>query len=73
MERLFSPCDRLRVEEEDRDEPLCELNLDIASPKNFLSAERGVYVRGLVIFGKQTNSAWLTPQPAAVFREEGRC
>jgi hypothetical protein len=78
MERLFSPCTRLRdtVERRERGrlgprELLRELNLDV-STEELLSAERALTYADLYAVLKSRNTiAWLTPH-AAVSGEGGR-
>jgi hypothetical protein len=78
MERLFSPCTRLRdslesqgprLEEVSRQdyEPLQELNLNV-STEAFLSAERAfTYAPDLyALVGNRKTVAWLTPYAAVV-------
>jgi hypothetical protein len=74
MERLFSPCTRLRDIRESQDPPipqlegrtelLQELNLDV-STEEFLSAERAfTYADLYAMFGSGEAIAWLTPHTA---------
>jgi hypothetical protein len=71
MERLFSPCIRLRhrLESQGRrgsPELSLELNLDV-SPEELLSAEMAfTYANLYAMFGIQDMVAWLTPHAAVV-------
>jgi hypothetical protein len=74
MERLFSPCNRLRdgFENQGLDPPegLQELNLNVSTAE-FLSAERAfTYTDLYAMLGNGKTAAWLTPH-AAVARSDG--
>jgi hypothetical protein len=71
MERLFSPCTRLRdIENVRPPRGLQELNLDV-STEEFLSAERAfIYTDLYAMLGNENTVLWLTPH-AAVARADG--
>jgi hypothetical protein len=71
MERLFSPCTRLRDRFENPPEGLQELNLDVSTAE-FFGAERAfTYADLYAVLGNGKTAAWLTPH-AAVARRNGR-
>jgi hypothetical protein len=72
MERLFSPCTRLRdIESLRHPGGLQELSLDV-STEELLSAERGfTYADLYPMLGNENTVLWLTPH-AAVARADGR-